>query len=206
MGGAHVFPGGSVDPGDWLEDARARCDGVDGAIARMPDVDPATAIAYHVAAIRELSEEAGVWLARGPENARRLALDALAYFAHWVTPEIEIKRFDARFFAAVMPAGQEAAHADGESTGSGWFDPAGAVERCRAGEIALPPPTWTTLRTLERFSSVDEAMAWARTCPVARVQPGFITRGGHTLLTLPDGYPETQFVLEQGRWRAIGGA
>jgi hypothetical protein len=156
-----------------------------------------------------------VLLARGPEGAKRLALDALALFAHWVTPDIEIKRFDARFFAAVVPAGQEAAHDARESSDSGWFDPAEAVARCRAGDIALPPPTWTTLRTLERFSSVDEVMAWARTRRVTRVQPGFIERAGETMLTLPgdplhpvppdgDVPAETRFVLDQGRWRAIG--
>lgn len=186
-----MFPGGSVDPGDRL-DPRA-VSGMDEAVARMRDVDAATAIAYYAAAVRELLEEAGV----------RLPIDALAYFAHWVTPEIEIKRFDARFFAAVLPDGQDAAHAGGESTAGAWFDPADAVARCRAGEIALPPPTWTTLRTLERFMTVDEVMAWARTCPVNRVQPDFTTRGGESMLTLPAGFAETRFVLEQGRWRAI---
>lgn len=215
MGGAHVFPGGSVDPGDRLADPHATCDGVDAAIARMPDVDAGTAIAYHAAAIRELHEEAGVLLARGPHGAQRLALDALAFFAHWVTPDIEIKRFDARFFAAIVPEGQEAVHDDREASGGGWFDPADAVSRCRAGEVALPPPTWTTLRTLERFSSVDEVMAWARARIVTRVQPGFLERGGETMLTLPgdplhpeaadgDVPKETRFVLDQGRWRAIG--
>jgi len=207
-----VFPGGSVDPADRLDDPHAVCDGVEAAIARMPDVDPATAIAYHVAAVRELFEEAGVRPARGPEG--RLALDSLAYFAHWVTPDIEIKRFDARFFAALVPTDQEAAHDARESSDSGWFDPAEAVARCRAGEIALPPPTWTTLRTLERFPHVDAVMEWARTRTVSRVQPGFIKRSDETFLTLPgdplypatsDGevYAETRFVLDRGRWRAI---
>jgi hypothetical protein len=40
----------------------------------------------------------------------RLALDALTMFAHWRTPEIEIKRYDVRFFVAVAPEGQEAVH------------------------------------------------------------------------------------------------
>jgi 8-oxo-dGTP pyrophosphatase MutT (NUDIX family) len=187
MGGAHVFPGGSVDPEDRLDPCAVSDP------ARMADVDAATAIAYYAAAVRELHEEAGV----------RVAPDALAYFAHWVTPEIEIKRFDARFFAAVLPPGQEAAYADGESSGGAWFDPADAVARCRAGEIALPPPTWTTLRVLERFSSVDAVMAWARTCQVSRIQPEFVKRGDTAMLLLHEDFPETRFVLDRGRWRAI---
>ena len=64
MGGAHVFPGGKVDDTDRAADTAAHCDGLDKAVARMPAVERSTAIAYHVAAVRELFEEAGVLLAR----------------------------------------------------------------------------------------------------------------------------------------------
>jgi hypothetical protein len=43
--------------------------------------------------------------------------------------------------------------------------------------MALPPPTWTTLRELEKFATVDAAMAWARACPVPRIQPKSIFQG-----------------------------
>src|SRR3954469_10131484 len=64
MGGAHVFPGGRVDAADRDGD-RVWCDGVDHAVAQLPAVEPVDAVAYHVAAARELFEEAGVLLARG---------------------------------------------------------------------------------------------------------------------------------------------
>ena len=38
----------------------------------------------------------------------RLALDALLPLAHWVTPEVEAKRFDARFFLTRAPRRQAA--------------------------------------------------------------------------------------------------
>lgn len=235
MGGAHVFPGGSVDPADRLDEPQLVCDGVDEAIARMPDVPPREAIAYHVAAVRELFEEAGVLLARSRtgrpvdrtiriapgsgllESAQReglrLSLDALVMFAHWVTPDIEIKRFDTRFFLATAPVDQETAHDGHEASDSVWLDPTDAIARCRVRTIALPPPTWTTLRALERFSNVDAAMAWARRRDVVRVQPGFITRDGLTVLTPGDPqHPaapgsevpaETRFVLEDKHWRPV---
>ena len=146
MGGAHVFPGGRVDPADHLDDPAAWCDGLEAAVARMPSRTAGEAIAFHVAAIRELFEEAGVLLARdargsivgihGDNEARfrgyrgeltngrvtlqdviarerlRLAIDALALFAHWVTPEVETRRFDTHFFLAVAPDEQQAAHDD----------------------------------------------------------------------------------------------
>jgi 8-oxo-dGTP pyrophosphatase MutT (NUDIX family) len=237
MGGAHVFPGGRVDGRDHLDKPEQICDGVAEAVARLPDLEPLDAVAHHVAAIRELFEEAGVLLARPAgvvhapelrhhvaagtltltELARRagirLALDELAVFAHWVTPEIEIKRFDTRFFVARLPGDQSASHDEGETIDSEWMEPHAAVERCRRDEISLPPPTWTTLRMLSKLSTAEEVMEWARHRRVVRIQPGFIRSETETMLTLPGDptFPpiagfetpeETRFILAGGRWRA----
>src|SRR5258705_4439551 len=64
MGGAHVFPGGRVDAADQIDDIAAASDGMTAAAARMADEPPEMAVAHHVAALRELFEEAGVLLAR----------------------------------------------------------------------------------------------------------------------------------------------
>jgi len=248
LGGAHVFPGGRVDPSDHSHDfiggVRLQADQhvatTETIAARMPDVPPEVAIAHSVAAVRELFEEAGVLLGRPLTavsverlaEARRdllggritfadimrreqlqLALDELAYFAHWVTPEIEIRRFDTRFFIARTPEGQTPIHDEGETTHSEWVEPAIAIERCRAGVISLPPPTWTTLETLARFDSIDAVFDWALRKPIPRVQPRFEKRGNRTLLFYPGDpmYPpvegfdatETRFVLENRRWIPI---
>ena len=240
MGGAHVFPGGRVDAADHLDDVGAIATGADAVTERMNDIPASDAIAQHIAGIRELFEEAGVLLAHPlttgavarlgeerrallagetslPEIVRRegvrLALDALVYFAHWVTPEIEIKRFDTRFFVARAPDGQTPVHDDGETSHSEWVRPADAIARCRREEISLPPPTWTTLSLLATFDSVDAVLAWARTKAIPRVQPRFEKRGEQTLLFYPGDplYPavegfeasDTRFVLENRRWRPV---
>ena len=144
----------------------------------------------------------------------RLALDALALFAHWVTPEVETRRFDTHFFLAVAPDEQQAAHDEHETTQGTWMTAQEAIERCRRGEIALPPPTWTTLRALSRCSSIEEAWRWAQAQQAPRVQPCFLERGDGTRLVLLPGDPlcpavdgfeaeETRFLLENGRWRPI---
>jgi len=237
MGGAHVFPGGGVDDEDRLDDIDALSDGAAEAAARMSDVPREVALAHHVAALRELFEEAGVLLARQVPTQQleryrrdllagqttfgdivrgerlRLAFDELAYFAHWVTPEIETRRFDTRFFIARSPEGQTPVHDEGETSHSEWFAPLAAIERCRSGVISLPPPTWTTLSMLSRFGSIDEVFGWARRKPIPRVQPRFEKRGDQTLLFYPGDpmYPavegfdaaETRFVLENRRWRPV---
>ena len=244
LGGAHVFPGGRVDPSDHSHDliggVRPQADPYIAITARMPDVPAEAAIGHYVAAVRELFEEAGVLLAQPLTAASverltaarrdllagritfadiirreqlQLALDELAYFAHWVTPEIEIRRFDTRFFIARAPQGQTPIHDEGETTHSEWVEPAIAIERCRAGVISLPPPTWTTLQTLARFDSIDAVFDWALRKPIPRVQPRFEKRGNRTLLFYPGDpmYPpvegfdatETRFVLENRRWIPI---
>lgn len=248
MAGAHVFPGGRVDDTDDIADAARCCDGVESAVARMPSRHPAEAIAFHVAAVRELFEEAGVLLARNADGgasgadfdpaqlaawrrelieqrttlaeiaqreALRVSLDALTLFAHWVTPEIEARRFDTSFFFAIAPASQDAVHDDHEATHGTWMSPGEAIERCRHGEIALPPPTWTTLRALSRLQRLDEAEAWARQQRAPRVQPLVVEREDGTRCIMLPGDPlcppvegfvasETRFLLENGRWRPVG--
>ena len=204
MGGAHVFPGGSVDPGDQPADAIDLAARLAPAIARMDGIDPAQAVALHVAATRELFEESGV----------RVEPDELTPFARWVTPEFQPKRFDTWFFVAVAPAGQDAAHDGVENTASAWVDPADAIEMCRRGDISLPPPTWTTLRKLSSFPGVEDVVAWARSTWIMPVKPAVIEREDDRLLMLPgdpqnpapEGFevpPETRFLIKNGKFTPL---
>lgn len=244
MAGAHVFPGGRVDEGDHAADP-SWCDGVVEARGKLTGVAADAALAFHVAAARELFEEAGVLLARdgggqhvslvdradherfkahraelnaGRRTLReiveaerlRLALDALVHYAHWVTPPIEIRRFDTRFFVTRVPPKQSPVHDDHEATDSVWIRPADAISASRRGDIVLPPPTWASLRELERFTSVDAALLWAKARTVYRREPRVTTDidGTRRIVlpgdpSLPEPEPvafETRFVLADGRW------
>jgi 8-oxo-dGTP pyrophosphatase MutT (NUDIX family) len=201
MAGAFVFPGGRVDDEDR---GRAREYKARTGSSRFTDLTPETELPYRLAAVREMQEEASL----------KLSVDDLIPFAHWVTPEVEARRYDTRFFLARMPAGQNAQHDEGEMTELVWLTPHDAVERCRRDAMMLPPPTWTTLKELARFDSIERAVEWARTKPIVRVQPRFILDEIQTMLTLP-GDPlhptipgweipeDTRFVLDHGRWKPV---
>jgi 8-oxo-dGTP pyrophosphatase MutT (NUDIX family) len=197
MAGAYVFPGGRVDDGDQPPA------GMVLRPATFSDLSDAEEAAYRIAAVRELQEEANV----------TITVDDLVPFGHWVTPEIEARRYDTRFFIARMPEGQTAKHDAGETTALEWLSPAEAIARFERHELLLPPPTWTTIRQLAHRTSVEDVLAWARTKPIVRVMPGFFTDGDRVTLTLPgdpsfptipgwDVPEETRFILEDGaRWR-----
>jgi 8-oxo-dGTP pyrophosphatase MutT (NUDIX family) len=196
MAGSYVFPGGRVDDGD-----RPAAD------AQLPratfrDLSDADEAAYRAAGVRELEEEANV----------RITISDLQPFAHWVTPEIETRRFDTRFFLARMPEGQTAKHDESETTAFEWLSPAEAIDRFNRRELLLPPPTYTSIRQLAPRTSIEDVFRWAKGRPIARIMPGFFKNGDEATLTLPgdptfptipdwDVPEETRFVLENGnRW------
>ena len=199
MAGSYVFPGGRVDPADHPKAGATLWP------ATFTDLTDAEEAAYRQAAVRELMEEANVTVA--PAD--------LSPLAHWVTPEIEIRRYDTRFFLARMPDGQDPRHDNGEMTALEWLSPKQAIAKFERREMLLPPPTWTTIRQLEKLASIDEVFAWAQARKVVRVMPGFIKTDTVTMLTLPGDplFPaipdwevpeETRFVLEDGaRWQPL---
>jgi 8-oxo-dGTP pyrophosphatase MutT (NUDIX family) len=232
--GAHVFPGGRVDDRDADSIAASWCDGIEHAEHQLGDLPRAAALSFHVAAARELFEEAGVLLARrqtgefvslagSAEQARfeayrhevhaqgqtlrqmlqaedlRLALDSLTIYAHWVTPPVEGRRFDTRFFVTRVPPSQTAAHDEKETTESGWITPRAAIAAGARRGITLPPPTWTTLRELEAFGSVDEILDWSKTRDIRRREPRLVEEDGARMLMMPD--ERTRFVWTDGYWR-----
>src|SRR6266446_4491858 len=154
LGGAYVFPGGALDPQDADPRILKRIFGLtqEQADARLK---VSNGIAYYVAAVRECFEEAGVLLALdrhskqiSKERAQALAhyrqksflefleaedlylpAGALAYYGHWITAPGRSRRFDARFFVALAPEGQEGSHDAAETAQHLWISPREALAR-----------------------------------------------------------------------------
>jgi 8-oxo-dGTP pyrophosphatase MutT (NUDIX family) len=154
MGGAWVFPGGAVDRGEGHgEDA------------------------LRAAAMRELSEEAGISLA-SPE--------ALIPFSRWITPpEVKI-RFDTWFYLAALPHGAEPRVDGAEVVDARWYRPAAALEAGVRGELLLVFPTIKHLEQLSRFGSADELLEYARTSEIRPVEPRVVLSGEQARVVLPD--------------------
>jgi 8-oxo-dGTP pyrophosphatase MutT (NUDIX family) len=103
-----------------------------------------------------------------------LRADLLRAWAHWVTPEIEPKRFDTRFFIAALPAGQRTRDVGGESDRVAWLRPADAVASNERREMNLMPPTIATLKDVEAFGTVAELLAAGDAHTVERIMPKVI--------------------------------
>ena len=104
-----------------------------------------------------------------------LRADLLRPFAHWITPEVEPKRFDTRFFLAQLPAGQVCRDVGGEADVRLWVRPQDALDR----GLTLMPPTHEALTDLAGFSDVASALAVERT--VVPVAPRFVVRDDGTV-------------------------
>jgi 8-oxo-dGTP pyrophosphatase MutT (NUDIX family) len=194
-GGLWVFPGGRIDQADGDAAVDAIWDGpAPTAWAERMGVDAEQARRYLVAACRETFEEAGVLLAdRQPDRpalqaargdllagergfaamlARvgvRLDTARLRYWAWWLTPEGEPRRYDTRFFVAALPPGVTAS-AEGlvEVEQERWLAPAQA-----AADQSMPmlPPTRFTLRDLAGYRSVEALLDAGRDRAVEQVLP-----------------------------------
>jgi glyoxylase-like metal-dependent hydrolase (beta-lactamase superfamily II)/8-oxo-dGTP pyrophosphatase MutT (NUDIX family) len=182
LGGAYVFPGGSLDESDADPRILKRIRGE----AKIP---PAP---YWVAAIRECFEEGGIlFLSRKdnqPLHAESLMhyrkrpfvellenedlyipADSVAYYGHWITAPGRPRRFDTRFFLAVAPEGQTGSHDAVETVHDVWLTPREALERGARNEIELVPATQQTLQDLKSFKTAREAFETVRARPEPEV-------------------------------------
>lgn len=169
--GMHVFPGGRVDAADYERVVEFLGDDPDHLAARA-STDAAGVAALYSCAVRETLEEVDVDLVPFREDGR-LVVDtrALPIVDHWVTPEVEKKRYDVRFFAAVVPEGSQARLVTTEADMTRWVTSAEALSEFRAGVLPMLPPTEAVLRYLGRYASAADLLAEAPSRPIVPVLP-----------------------------------
>ena len=114
-----------------------------------------------------------------------LRADLLRPWAHWVTPEVEPRRYDTRFFVAALPAGQTTREVGGEADRAVWLAPQEALDRLRRGELTMLPPTAFTLAELTAYPNVAAVVAAAQRRDIAPVLPRIVVSGDEARLLLP---------------------
>jgi len=103
-----------------------------------------------------------------------LRADLLAPWARWITPEIEPRRYDTRFFMAALPPGQTPGELSGEADRMLWIRPADALERHAARDLRMLPPTAWILSDLLGFTSVADVLAAAPSRAITSVMPKIV--------------------------------
>ncbi len=204
-GGALVFPGGRIDPGDHAL----------AAVLAGADDDTAA----RIAAIRETIEEVGLAIGLSPapsaatlatlraalhagtpfarvlaDAAMRIDVEALDYFARWLPAHAASRTFDTLFYLARLPDDVPAARVDAtENVRLFWSSAADVLADADAGRVTIIFPTRRNLERLAQFATIDAAFADAARHPVRTITPWVESRAGVDHLCIPDdlGYPVT---------------
>jgi 8-oxo-dGTP pyrophosphatase MutT (NUDIX family) len=113
--------------------------------------------------------------------------DLLRPFAHWITPPVEPRRYDTKFFVAALPVGQDARDVSGEADEVSWLRPSAALAEMAAGTRPMLPPTIHTLGQLEPFPDVAAALEGSPPEPLHPITPTFAETPEGRWAVLPDG-------------------
>ncbi len=241
--GVHVFPGGVMEDRDKDTALIPRIDTARGfdpkALLCEPDLDEHKARGLFVAAVRETFEESGILLGSNMGDGGRIAgyrkkmndgamkfadlaekenlriqPDQLVPIARWITPKMEKRRFDTRFFLAAPEVCPDPSPDGQEMVSGAWMAPEKALDRHEKGEIFLMPPTFMTLASLLPFSLAQEAVKGLALGDIRPVFPHAFDADGDFGIMLPHDreYPDTthkqpeikgtpsRLVLKNGVW------
>jgi 8-oxo-dGTP pyrophosphatase MutT (NUDIX family) len=138
----------------------------------------------------------------------RMDLGALRYYAHWITPKVEPRRFSARFLLARAPANQQGSLECMEITDCRWISPRAALDAYANRTFVCAPPTLRVLQEIVVYESVHAALDAAPHTPVTAMAPEFADDNGIPCLVLTgdplhpedSGNTKRRFELREGTW------
>lgn len=176
-GGLWVFPGGALDQADF--------DSAGGDVVA----------ASRIAAAREAQEESGLL----PH------LEDMVLLSHWTTPVVEPKRFSTWIYAAPVAVDEEVVIDGSEIHDSRWIGVHDAVAAHEAGDLAILPPTYVTLRSLLPYGNVAQMVAAERLSHAPEVFP-VVSKDNDRLVVMfagDAGYGGSDATAEGARHRAL---
>jgi 8-oxo-dGTP pyrophosphatase MutT (NUDIX family) len=221
-GGAAVFPGGRIDPGDH-ELARQLLP-----LAGGDDADALDDYAARIAAIRETVEETGLLIGIDTQGApladiavalraglhrqvdfatlladvdASLDLAALTPFARWCPAMRHTRRFDTRFYLCHAPAASALGLSVDATENSAlfWSSAAETLRLADTGDVEVIFPTRRNLERLAQYDDFAALRAAALATPLRTVVPWIEGDGDDLVLRIPDDldYPITSERLNQ---------
>ena len=116
----------------------------------------------------------------------RIPGESVAYFAHWITPTPEPRRYDTRFFAAKVREGATPIVDPREMTDGLWATPAQALAGVDDGSLPMIFPTIKTLEQLAPFATAREALDAISRERVRTIMPTLIVTHGGVAMHLDD--------------------
>jgi 8-oxo-dGTP pyrophosphatase MutT (NUDIX family) len=141
-----------------------------------------------------IAADAGAFLGLLEREDLYLDVAPLVYWSHWITPSLEPKRFDTRFFAIAVPPGQVASADRSELTEHAWVRPARVADALDRGELRVVPPTLFTLEDLAeshaRHGNLASMLAVERDRATPPVMPRIEARPDafHVVMPWDEGY------------------
>ncbi len=118
----------------------------------------------------------------------RVDTQHLAPWSRWITPvqpSVTNKRFDTRFFVAVLPDGQHPIHDNIEAIDSVWLTPLDALTRYWAGDLPLAPPQIMSLVSLLPHVDTNSVLSAAKAQTPPLVLPEAFDDAGVRTLCYP---------------------
>jgi hypothetical protein len=110
-----------------------------------------------------------------------------------VTPVGPPRRYDTRFFVALAPEHQSAAHDANETVADEWIRPVDALERGRRGEFEIIFPTVRNLEAIASLPDAPSVLAYARgLVDIPKIEPRIVQRDGGIAILIPgdDGFDD----------------
>jgi 8-oxo-dGTP pyrophosphatase MutT (NUDIX family) len=152
------------------------------------------------------------------QTGLHLDMHHLAPWSRWITPRqpsVTNKRFDTRFFVAVLPKTQQPVHDNIEAIDSVWLSPTEALTRYWAGDLPLVPPQIMTLVALQSHPTTQSVLDFARQQTPPMILPEPFDEAGVRTLCYP-GDPRhsvqqrampgpTRLRFVAGRFEPVGG-
>jgi 8-oxo-dGTP pyrophosphatase MutT (NUDIX family) len=181
FGNLYVFPGGKIDEADFNNNLKSRCHNNSFDDITFANIIAAIRETFEEVGILLASDENGDDFKINSLNEERfslyrkdllkntisildilknenlyLDLSSFRQLSNWITPELEKRRFDTRFFLTIIEADQIATFDKRELTESLWINPSDAIDAATNGEMPMIPPTIKNLEIIKECNTETE--------------------------------------------------